>query len=490
MTRARPQNARRVGMACVSLWCLVMSAGLSQALTTDPPQAGVLWSGPSPDLTLHDIATLAAPILWYSRDEPLLLSDNPIIPEAHPCDVSSAGPVVYYQVVEIKHRGERVDRPEEDDARFFEKVESFILKYFFYYREDSGVGGHPHDLEAAEFEIYLDQVDDGYQVRLSSVTALAHGSRWYSNILDIQPDTTYPLALFVEEGKHATAPDRNGDGHYTPGYDVNRRINDAWGVRDTLGSGVLLTAAYSSAMTKPREYDYRLLPPETDLLQVRPQYSATSRNQDNLGRYELRPAGRVSACEEIPVERDRLVSMMSYHGFGLEQHAIQYGPNDVRVALRQLRQPGGGWVPSVSLRFERNLGVSLVFLGTDVGFGWVAAKANVTGSSASLGALFTPSASRFADYYLAGGVNRIFETTTFDATVETEEGRVDVTFAVPPRWDIYMEAGIRFRVQVPEKARWFTLGHAFGGVRFGIRTLGLDDFFDTRFVAEIGAGAW
>ena len=40
------------------------------------------------------------------------------------------------------------------------------------------------------------------------------------------------VTLLVEEGKHAVAPDRNADGVYTPGYDVNKRIKDAWGVRD------------------------------------------------------------------------------------------------------------------------------------------------------------------------------------------------------------------------------------------------------------------
>jgi len=56
--------------------------------------------------------------------------------------------------------------------------------------------------------------------------------------------------VLVEEGKHASCTDRSADGHYTPGFDVTERVNDAWGVRDTLarevgsgastGSGVAL----------------------------------------------------------------------------------------------------------------------------------------------------------------------------------------------------------------------------------------------------------
>ena len=214
-------------------------------------------------------------------------------------------------------------------------------------------------LEAAEFEIFFDETETGFQVRLATVTALAHGSLWYSNILNVESDTSFPLALLVEEGKHATVPDRNSDGHYTPGYDVNRRVNDAWGVRDTLGSGVLLTAAYSAAMTKPRMFEYRLLPPETALLQIEPQNSSLSLSEESLGRYELRPANVISACQKIAVERERLLSMMSYHGFGADQELSQYGPNDISGALQELRQPDGGWWPSVSTRVERGLGVGL-----------------------------------------------------------------------------------------------------------------------------------
>ena len=489
-----PATHRFVAVAClVMMFVAIVRTTWAQNTTprSEPPQPGVLWRGTSPDLGLRDVAILAAPILWYSRDEPLLRSNNPIIPEAHPCDVASTAPVVYYQVIEIKNRGgELVTRPEEDDPRFFEKVESLILKYFFYYREDSGVGGHPHDLEAAEFEIFFDETETGFQVRLATVTALAHGSLWYSNILNVESDTSFPLALLVEEGKHATVPDRNGDGHYTPGYDVNRRVNDAWGVRDTLGSGVLLTAAYSAAMTKPRMFEYRLLPPETALLQIEPQNSSLSLSEESLGRYELRPANVISACQKIAVERERLLSMMSYHGFGADQVPSQYGPNDISGALQELRQPDGGWWPSVSTRVERGLGVGLVMGGTDIGAGWIAAKINISESIASIGVLFTPSASRFADYYVAGGLHRLLTDTRFDVQLHTEEGRMENSFTLPPSTDVYIEGGVRFRAQLPEGYRWITLGDDFIGARLGIRTLGLSDFFDTRFVFEFGAGAW
>ena len=181
-----------------------------------------------------------------------------------PATAAAGGAVVYYQVTELTYRGDApVGRPEQDDATFADKVESFILKYYFYYPEDSGVGGHTHDLETAEFEVWLEGDDSCRRVRLASVEALAHGSRWYSNTLKIRPDTRYPMTLFVEEGKHATAPDRNADGSFMRGYDVTERVNDAWGVRDSLGHGVLLSSGYASEMTKRRTEAFRLLPPES-----------------------------------------------------------------------------------------------------------------------------------------------------------------------------------------------------------------------------------
>jgi hypothetical protein len=96
------------------------------------------------------------------------------------------------------------------------------------------------------------------------------GSRWYSNILKARSDIRYPITLFVEEGKHATAPDCNADGAFMRGYDVTERVNDAWGVRDSLGHGVLLSSGYASEMTQPRTGAHRLLPPPSPFLQVRP----------------------------------------------------------------------------------------------------------------------------------------------------------------------------------------------------------------------------
>ena len=51
------------------------------------------------------------------------------------------------RLAELVHRGDPLTRPEEEDPEAFSKVDNMILKYFFYYPEDFGLGGHIHDLE-------------------------------------------------------------------------------------------------------------------------------------------------------------------------------------------------------------------------------------------------------------------------------------------------------------------------------------------------------
>ncbi len=48
------------------------------------------------------------------------------------------------------------------------------------------------------------------------------------------------------------ATDKNGDGVFTPGYDVNVRINDAWGVRDIIRTGMLFSGGFEGWMAKVR----------------------------------------------------------------------------------------------------------------------------------------------------------------------------------------------------------------------------------------------
>ena len=123
-----------------------------------PYETGVIWRGDGSHLRLKDIAGMLAPALWFSSEEPLITEGKLPIPAAHPCDFPSKNPVAYYEARRVQLRGEAtVSDPKEEDPAFFQKVETFTLRYFFYYPEDIGVHAHIHDLEGAEFLVHLEK---------------------------------------------------------------------------------------------------------------------------------------------------------------------------------------------------------------------------------------------------------------------------------------------------------------------------------------------
>jgi hypothetical protein len=134
-------------------------------------------------------------------------------------------------------------------------VSDLIVRFFFYYPYDYGFGAHPHDLEAVD--VVVESVDLGVAGRglaIRVVAAAAHGSGWYTNELKVKCDDDHlldlsrrepcdslalPIHVFVEEGKHAMAPDRNADGMFNPGFDITEHLGDAWGIRDTIATSRL-----------------------------------------------------------------------------------------------------------------------------------------------------------------------------------------------------------------------------------------------------------
>jgi hypothetical protein len=440
---------------------------------------GVVWQGPAPAPDLPTLARLLAPALWFSSDEPLLVGRSEPIPQPHPCDSPAERAVVYYQATQIVLRGqERVDGSGETDERFFEKVDHFILKYFFYYDEDRGLRPHPHDLEALTMLVYLEQLDAGcLRVRLRRVEALAHGVHWYSNILNIERDTVFPLMVLVEEGKHAPVPDRNADGVYTPGYDVNARVNDAWGLRDVLGSSVLLGSGYTASMSKPRDDAFRLLPPE-DAPVCAGHRRARNDASASLGRYELRPATHVATCHPDGPQPERLLRMMRTQRFGREWPADQF---DSELA-RRLSDPEATfrWLSGVNARYESaRVHAVLQGPGYDMREFWVVPRVQVSRGGWALEALVTPSASRWVDWYVAAGYEHGL------ARLAPDED--DVRQALN---GFGGELGLKFRVRAPGRARWALLGYRFGGVRVGVRSSGFTRIREPRLIVEVGPGAF
>jgi hypothetical protein len=365
---------------------------------------------------------------------------------------------------------DEIPEPVEADPRFAERTSRVVLRYFFYYREDFGGHAHPHDIELVDVHLAVEKEGECWQVRAERVIGFAHGVDWYSNELVVGDDTRYPITILVEEGKHASAPDRNADGQFTPGYDVNERIHDAWGVRDVLGSGALISPAYQSAMTKARPRAFRIAPAHGGPACPGPRHPSVAPDDEVLARYELRHSRPVKMCPEARAPK-ALERSMRVNRYGLGR-----GPRQSRVAaLDALTEaPGGtkGLLPSVALRHDRTNGFAFLFQGLDLREVFIVPRVTwVRGPDYSLEALITNSAAQFVSGYTSVGVAR-----------ERSGGSASTKFV--------LESGIKFRVSVRGKWRLLALGYQFAGVRFGVRGSGFDLIEDLRLVAEIGAGVW
>jgi hypothetical protein len=242
-------------------------------------------------------------------------------------------------------------------------------------------------------------------------------------------------------------------------------------------------------MTKARQPRFRVLPPPSPHLRLTARQRSYTDDEPSLGRYELRPANTIGSCPALDADGARLIEMMGDHRFGLDELPRQYEAGSMSRALSDLTLPDS-WL-SASLRLTgRTLGAAVIFKGLDIREGWIVPRLTVSNRDASGELLFTPSASRWADYYVSGGLRRQYVTTRETRTIDTEEGRQEVEIVLPPNWKVVFETGFRFRAQLPAKVRPFVLGYSFGGMRFGMQALGFWHVEQFRFIWEIGAGAW
>ncbi|NMO13570.1 hypothetical protein HPC49_00440 [Pyxidicoccus fallax] len=464
---------------------------------------GVVWHGTETKLSLARLAAYAAPIYWFSPDEPRLRSEEAgdiQLPQALPFQPAAATPVVYYQFDEVSLSGGDTGRASlqrredpgdtEVDLRY---VTSFQLDFFAYFPTEQGVGAHTHDVETAEFKaIVVSTASEVFQeftglrcsptehvVLVTRVSGKAHGLFWYWNVSDTDEDTRFPMHLLVEEGKHALGTDKNGDGYYTPGYDVSRSVNDAWGVRDATRGGQLFSGSYQAWMTKVRRPEDRLFPP---LPEDSPLRAALKRREGAGARaeYTLRPLPPAAQARSVP-------GLSPF----LEDKEVPGWP-EIKEAgtLEDL----GEWVEadrslrSLSLSFyaDGDVGLSFVFpflvvknLELPVAGGYLVHRMYLKDDQLrDLGwmALYTPSASRWFDTYFAAGVEWDLE----------ESGA-----GTRRRTDFVMESGIKFRVNISRSpVSALRVLTDFWGLRLGIKSYGFFDVDRLTYVFEVGAGTW
>ncbi len=494
---------------------------------------GVVWSGTRDRMTLGELVSHIAPVYWFSPDEPLLYGPRGArtrtpqsgaslrLPEVLPFQAPSPDrPVVYYQVEEVVSGTDAPDpgftRNDEDIGRSvvdFRSVGALKISFLAYFTDEWGLGAHLHDIEAAEFRVAIPRTGAGdvpgvsevrcdqtnYVLMVTTVTAKAHGIIWFWNVLDVDEQTKFPMHLLVEEGKHGLATDKNSDGVYTPGYDVSRHTNDAWGVRDIISTGVLFRGGFEAWMAKERRPEHRVYPPLPDDSQARTDFALTGAYDLPHVEYSLRPFPQPDLAFTSPdvPGPEALYKYMSGHylpGWPEEKSA---GDPEWDEWFRE-----GEIVRSfgVAFRYDGAAGVSFTFpllilrnFEDPLTGGFVVHRVYLKDfSPTDFGwqLLYTPSASRWLDGYLAAGL----EVATYDVLQSPADsvppGALPNT-ATETRTDFTFETGIKFRGQISNSPlKFLTFLTDFWGLRLGIQSKGFVDIDRFAWVIEFGAGVW
>jgi hypothetical protein len=451
-------------------------------------------------MTLEQLVSYVAPVLWFSPDEPTLQrrSGQDIrMPTTLPFEPAADAPVLYYQVTTMDGLpGEdaatlQVDRSHKEQSIVdFDKVTALRIKYVAYFPEESGVGQHLHDIEPTEVRVVVGPANGtlartqgfvcdapDYLIVVLRVTGEAHGNPWYYNVLMVDADTRLPIHVLVEEGKHGMATDKNADGYYTPGYDVSMRTNDAWGVRDTIRGGSLLSGKFEGWMAKVRRPEHRVLPPLPPDSPLRERLrNRNGEAPDNVA-YELRPYPSSSLAPDRLLRQK--MAEKETPNWPVIQHRASVGP--IVEALNEGRELKPF---SVAYRYDGTAGFAAAFpllifknVSEPLSGGYLVNRLYTSDKNLrdwGWMVMYTPSGSRWFDEYVAGGM----DTNRF----ENDDGTIGKTRA------FVAEAGIKLRFRAPNRI----LGSItnFWGFRAGVKSVGAFDIDDLSYIIEIGAGVW
>jgi hypothetical protein len=458
-------------------------------------RGGILWQASDGEFTLADLAQRTAPVLELSPDEPLfrrgIRGPQPMIGEA------VVWPnVVYYAVrrlVLTRSRDPAEPRalhewfgikwsfgPVRTHGAEAIRIQEVVIRYFLYYPEDYGpFHGHLHDLEGVDVHIGSTSTHDG--LRVTRVAASAHGVSWFTNELSIDEDTdvVIPPHVFIERGKHATAPDRDANGVYKNGYDVNRFIRDSWGVRDMLGHRLLPVGQFSPSMFTRRSAadvsaplsspshvagasTYALVP-SSDLLVCQ-----AARTVETLPRPLVGFARYMQLCMTDPVvefkaERKNPLVRAAQILFPVNSDAYQGRPFSPYFFANQSVRVDGASVQlatlSPLLRVPRLDGWLSVRTSQTLG-------KRVQASLQSSDMLYSQSVAQLADWYAGVG---------YEEALRKRSGRAAA------------ELGLKLSVPFPGDQKWLP---PFVTARLGVRSSTFDHVRDTRFVWQLGFGAW
>jgi hypothetical protein len=457
----------------------------------------IVWSGNNPEMKIERLAAYCGPILWFSPDEPLLAATKGseiLIPEPFPFEESAMTPVVYYRIRTILIREDAdgpayTPHPTNRNLSLIDlhQVVGIEMDYFFYYHSEEGLGSHQHDVESVQLTIQVwrreDCQDERYNLVVTRVVGKAHGVHWYDNILEVDEQARFPIHILVEEGKHASCTDKNGDGYFTPGYDVNKRVNDAWGVRDVMRTGTLFTSSYQSWMTKLRRNEHRVFPPLPEDSPLREGHSENGVYAPGYAIYVLRP---FPSAENADAGMRPYIAGKGYPTWPKEK------PYTDLTRLQRWVSDAGSFVKSLSIAFraDGDLGISIIFplfvvkhLQEPFGGGWIVNRIYFKDTDMrdfAWTVLYTRSASRWMEGYVSAGFewDEEWEDITLPETFESNRNFV-------------LETGVKFRANLAyTPLRFLTKITDFWGLRLGIKNTGYVDIDKLNYVIEIGAGSW
>ncbi len=457
---------------------------------------GFVWAGKTPKMTFQELASYCAPIIWFSPDEPLLDKKSGLdirLPNHMPFEEDPDSAVLYYRIDLVLERadakGESLIVDENDRAKNIidlSNVGGIEIKYYFYYPFEEGLGGHQHDLESAEFKVAVWQrpecKDNPYVLLVTKIVGKAHGLQWYDNTLEVDDYTVFPMTILVEEGKHANSTDKNGDGYFTPGYDVSKRPNDAWGVRDVMRTGQLFTGGFQSWHAKVRKEEHRVFPPLPEDSLLRNEYIEDGEYAPHNAKYILRP---------LPVSEQADARLKKYiDSKGPPEWPEMLLDTDWTKFARWIEKESFIKSLAIAYRYDGDHGFSFVFplfvvksFEDPLAGGYLTHRMYLKDKGLrDFGWMlhYTPSASRWVDTYISAGVE-------WDV-VDLPEGSEKPT---KTETNFVLETGLKLRFNVLfSPFKFLSKLTDFWGLRIGIRNVGAFDINRMVYVIELGAGVW
>ncbi len=238
-------------------------------------------------------ADLYAPVLEFTRSETVFPAPFETLGLEAMGATAATRPARQGLVERLYDRYLRRDRSaREGQCTFYYRTHSasgsWMIEYWLYYPFDvGGFVSHPHDPEHIFVEV--DKLGGAPRRFIGAGHGYLAGNNVYTADKAGAPALSLPLFAIVELGKHASAPDVDGDGKFTPGIDENeyRERAKIWGVRDVIGTINNQLIAYDNTMSTARRPEDALTP-----LSARTRFPG-----------RLHPASR-PRCRLLPVPAD------------------------------------------------------------------------------------------------------------------------------------------------------------------------------------------